>query len=136
MIKDNAQLKDIGLLVLRVFLGLAMLFGHGLSKWTKLIEGGEIQFADPFGVGMTMSLVLAVFAEVFCSALLVFGLLTRLALIPLVITMAVAVFYIHFAEGFSSFEKAFLYLIGYATLIVSGPGRYAVDSLVHLKVRK
>src|SRR5690554_7362324 len=104
MIKDNAQLKDIGLLVLRVFLGLAMLFGHGLSKWTKLIEGGEIQFADPFGVGMTMSLVLAVFAEVFCSALLVFGLLTRLALIPLVITMAVAVFYIHFAEGFRSEE--------------------------------
>src|SRR5690554_222795 len=136
MIKDNAQLKDIGLLVLRVFLGLAMLFGHGLSKWTKLIEGGEIQFADPFGVGMTMSLVLAVFAEVFCSALLVFGLLTRLALIPLIITMAVAVFYIHFAEGFSGFEKAFLYLIGFVTLIVSGPGRYAVDSLVHLKVRK
>jgi len=136
MLRNNIQLKDVGLLILRVSLGLAMLLGHGLSKWVKLIEGGEIHFADPFGLGVTVSLILAVFAEVFCSALLVFGLLTRLALIPLIITMAVAVFYIHFADGFSGFEKAFLYLIGFVTLIVSGPGKYAVDSLIHLKLKK
>src|SRR5690554_5549119 len=83
MLKNNIQLKDVGLLILRVSLGLSMLLGHGLLKWVKLIEGGEIHFADPFGLGVTVSLILAVFAEVFCSALLVFGLLTRLALIPL-----------------------------------------------------
>jgi putative oxidoreductase len=136
MFKDNAQLKNIGLLVLRVFLGLAMLFGHGLSKWTKLIEGGEIQFADPFGIGELSSLILAVFAEVFCSALLVFGLLTRLFLIPLIITMAVAVFYVHFSEGFAGFEKALLYLIGYLTLMISGPGKFAIDSLINIKFKK
>ncbi|RYM31295.1 DoxX family protein [Brumimicrobium glaciale] len=136
MIKDNALLKDIGLLVLRVFLGLAMLFGHGLSKWTKLIEGGEIQFADPFGIGELSSMILAVFAEVFCSALLVFGLLTRLSLIPLIITMAVAVFYVHFSEGFAGFEKALLYLMGYLTLMISGPGKFAIDSLINIKFKK
>lgn len=136
MFKNKTQLKDIGLLILRISLGLGMLLGHGLSKWSKLIEGGEIQFADPFGVGMTASLVLAVFAEVFCSALLIFGLLTRLSLIPLIVTMAVAVFYIHFSEGFKGFEKAFLYLMGYLALFVAGPGKYAVDSLVNLKLKK
>ena len=136
MIKDNAHLKDLGLLVLRVSLGLAMLLGHGLSKWSKLIGSEEIKFADPFGIGMEMSLVLAVFAEVFCSALLIIGLLSRISLIPLIITMAVAVFYIHFSDGFAGFEKALLYLIGYITLMVAGPGKFAVDTLINLKFKK
>ncbi|WP_257014129.1 DoxX family protein [Winogradskyella undariae] len=82
-------------MILRVFLGLAMCFGHGIAKWSSLFSGEEIKFADPFGVGMLPSLVLAVFAEVICSLLLALGLLTRWALIPLIVTMFVAVFVIH-----------------------------------------
>ena len=56
---------------------------------------GDFGFADVMGIGEAPSLMLAVFAEVVCSSFLVLGLFTRFSLVPLIITMLVAVFYIH-----------------------------------------
>lgn len=130
----NFTLNDSGLLILRLFLGLTMLFAHGIGKWGRLFGGGEIQFSDPFGVGDTTSLALAVFAEVICSILLAFGLLTRWALIPLITTMFVAAFIVHSSDGFGIMEKSLLYGAGYITLLFTGPGKYSADVL--LKSRK
>ncbi|WP_240612585.1 DoxX family protein [Brumimicrobium salinarum] len=129
---NKENLNGIGLLLLRISIGLAMLLGHGLGKWSRLIEGGEIQFADPFGFGPMTSMIMAVFAEVFCASLVIFGLLTRWALLPLVITMLVATFYVHFTDGFGGMEKAFLYLVGFVALLFTGPGKFSIDSLIQL----
>lgn len=126
--------NDLGLLILRLFLGLTMLIAHGIGKWGRLFGGGEIQFSDPFGVGDTASLAMAVFAEVICSLLLALGLLTRWALLPLIITMAVAAFIIHIADDFGIMERALLYGVGYVTLFHTGPGKYSIDYF--LKNRK
>lgn len=124
---EKLTFNDLGLLVLRMFLGLTMLFAHGVGKWGRLFSGGEIQFRDPLGVGDTTSLALAVFAEVFCSVLLALGLMTRWALIPLIITMLVATFIVHSADPFGVMEKAMLYGVGYITIFLTGPGKYSVD---------
>lgn len=121
------RLGDVGLLVLRVATGLGMLGAHG---WPKLSRFGELstRFPDPLGVGSTLSLSLAVFAEVGCAIALVLGLGTRLAAIPLVITMAVAAFVIHADDPWSKKEFALLYLVPCLTLVFTGPGRYAIDA--------
>ncbi len=107
-----------------------MFFAHGIGKWGRLFGGGEIQFRDPLGVGETTSLALAVFAEVICSLLLAFGLLTRWALVPLIITMAVAAFIVHASDGFRGMEMALLFGVSYLTLFLTGPGKYSMDSLL------
>lgn len=124
---NPARCIDSGLLLLRLFLGLAMFLGHGFGKWEKLFAGGEIKFADPFEIGALPSLVMAVFAEVICALLLALGLLTRAVLIPLIITMLVAIFLVHISEGFGGMEKALLYGIGFLTLMLTGPGKYSFD---------
>ena len=86
----SANATDWASLILRLTFGLLML-SHGIPKLMKLMDG-NMEFGDPIGIGVPASLALTVFAEVLCSALLVIGLWTRLALIPLIITMAVAVF--------------------------------------------
>lgn len=53
--------------------------------------------------------------------------MTRWALVPLVITMFVAVFYEHIADDFRTMEKAILYGAGYIALFFTGPGRYSLD---------
>ncbi len=101
----------------------------------KLFGGGEIKFADPFGIGPVASLVLVVFAEVICSVLIMLGLFTRAAVIPLMITMGVAYFSIHFSDEFRSQEKAIMYGITYIALFFTGAGRYSLDGLLTQKYR-
>jgi putative oxidoreductase len=124
----GSKLNDVGLLTLRLGFGLSMMLNHGYGKFQKLIGGGPIAFDDPFGLGMTASFALAMFAEFFCSMLLVMGLATRLALTQLIATMSVAFFIHHRADPFQVKELAFLYLLAYAGLLFAGPGRLSIDA--------
>ena len=122
------QSVDLGLLVLRLVLGLSMLILHG---WPKLMGFSEKSggFPDPFGIGSPASLGLAVFAEVLCAALLVVGFLTRFAALSLTITMAVAFFVVHGSKlsGDGNGELAFVYMIGYLAVLLAGGGKFAFE---------
>ena len=119
---------SFGLLVLRSWLGLTMLLHHGLGKLTGFADIAP-GFPDPLGVGRTLSLALVVFAEFFASILLVLGLLTRFGALVLAFNMTVAFFVVLKADlGSSNAELAFLYLAGYVTLFIAGPGRLSLDT--------
>jgi putative oxidoreductase len=122
----NQTQLNIALLVLRIVIGCFMLV-HGLPKLETLVGGGPIQFADPIGVGQIPSLILAVFAEVFCSFFIIIGLGTRLAVFPLIVTMVVAIFIIHVPDGFPKQELPAHYLLAYFLLLLSGSGKYSAD---------
>jgi len=124
--EKQEKLKDIGLLFLRIGISSLMLFGHGFEKLVNFSDKAS-SFADPFGFGPAFSLALAVFAEFFCSVAVMFGFFTRYAVIPLIITMLVAIFIIHLDDPWKKQEFATLYLIPYITLAFSGGGRYSVD---------
>lgn len=125
---------DIGLLLLRVTFGGLMLINHGWGKMMKFFGDDPIKFADPIGLGETASLALAVFAEVLCAALVAIGFLTRWAVIPLIITMLVAIFIVHISDPFKKMEMAILYLIPYVVLWMNGAGKYSVDALLKKNV--
>ncbi len=126
---NKIQQLDVILLLLRITIGSFMLF-HGITKLQTLFSGAPIQFPDPLGVGATASLAFAVFAEVGCSILILVGLATRLAVIPLIITMLIAAFIILGTQGFLKQELALIYLLVYITLFVTGSGKYSVDRLI------
>lgn len=108
----------------------ALMITHGLPKLNTLLAGGEIHFPDPIGLGPVLSLVLVVFTEFFCSILIGIGLGTRLASIPLIITMIVAAFVIHADDPIGKKELALLYLAFYLLLLVTGSRKFSVDYLV------
>ena len=121
--------SDLGLLLLRIAFGFFMIFGHGWGKMIKLFTERPIKFGDPWGMGPELSLVLAVLAEVLCALLVMVGLYTRWALIPLIITMLTAFFIVHFDDPFNRQEKALLYLFAYLGLFFAGPGKYSLDAI-------
>ncbi len=130
----NAKLENAlstGLLVLRVGVGLMMLV-HGWQKLTGFSEMAD-SFPDPIGMGSKLSLIAAIGAEVGCSLLLILGLGTRLAVIPLAFTMLVALFVVHADDPWQKKELAALYLLIYATLLLTGPGKFSIDSFIWRK---
>lgn len=122
----NLQNTDIAILLLRIGVGGLMLT-HGIPKLFRLFGSESIQFADPFGIGVEASLALTVFAEVICSVLIIVGLATKLAAIPLLITMFVAFFVIHANDPFQRKELALFFLIVYVVLLFTGSGKYSLD---------
>ena len=125
---NDSLATSVGLLLMRLWLGLTLLLNHGLSK-LKGFDSMAAGFPDPLKIGHGASLALVVFAEVVASLLLAAGLVTRFAALVLVIDMGVAFFVIHerSLSGTHSGELAFIYLAGFVTLFVAGPGRFSVD---------
>ena len=118
---------DLGLLIFRLMIGGLMLT-HGYGKFLRVLEG-NFRFADPIGLGPEISLVLTVFAEFICALLIMFGLFTRLATMPLIVAMAVAAFITHGGDPLADKEKALLYLAAFIILFYKGGGRYTLDRM-------
>ena len=128
-IKQNPVFLDIALLIVRVFVGFAMI-SHGFPKLQQLFSSEEIKFYDFLGMGSKFTLILAVFAEFVCSIFLILGLFTRISVVFLFITMIVAGFVVHSSDGFFKREMSFLYLSIYTLFLAIGPGKYSVDSMI------
>jgi putative oxidoreductase len=119
---------SLGLLLLRLAISGFMLV-HGIQKlqsYATLVD----KFPDPLGLGSKLSLIAAIGAEVGCSVLLILGLCTRLATLPLAFTMAIALFVIHAADPWQVKELAAVYLAVYLALFLTGAGRYSLDAVV------
>lgn len=132
--KFKTSQVDVALLVIR-FGVAALMLTHGIPKLQMLFAGGEIQFPGIMGLSPVISLSLAVFAEVLCSILILIGLGTRWATIPLIITILVAVFVFHLNDPFSNQELGLLYLFLYLPLLLLGSGKYSVDQLLNPEQR-
>jgi len=130
---QNLINRDFILLLLRLVVAVMMLT-HGIPKLRKL-SSGNIQFPPLFGLNAKSSLTLAVLAEVFCSLFLLVGLGTRLAAVPLIFTIVVAVFYIHLADPIGKKELGILYLSLYITLFFTGGGKYSLDHLLENNIQ-
>lgn len=127
----NLPQVDIGLLIFRLGISGLMLT-HGYPKLVRFFGSEEIAFADPLGLGQVATFTFAVFAEFVCSILIILGLGTRLAVIPLIATMAIAALVVHASDGFGRQELPLLYLFGYILLFFTGSGKYSLDwSLLH-----
>ncbi len=115
--------------VLRVGAGSLMMLNHGLDKLMNFAQKAP-RFADPFHIGTTTSLSLVVFAEFFCAAFIILGLFTRLATIPLIVAMGVALFFAHKGEFFGQGESAGLFLTCFIAILFFGPGKLSLDKLI------
>jgi len=119
---------DAGLLLLRLFSGLVMM-NYG---WDKLMNFTEkaAYWPDPFHVGGSASLALTIFGELISPFFITLGLFTRIALIPAIINMIMAIAIGHVGQPLDAREHALSFLIPYLVLFLTGSGRYSLDSFV------
>jgi putative oxidoreductase len=121
---------SVGLLILRLA-GLSLFVKHGLEKLTGYSTMVH-HFPDPIHVGAHVGLAFALLSDGICSVLVFIGLATRPAAAVILINLLVAFFFVHHAAFISNshVELVALYVIIFATLLFTGPGRFSVDSRV------
>jgi len=133
---------DFGLLLIRLMIGILMAF-YG---YEKLIHFNEMATSDFWskninflGMSGAVPLSLTIFAELFCSLLLIIGLFSRFSLLVLGFCMAY-IFLVVFpmqilSKGDNGFEfnSAFTYFIIYMGLLFTGVGKYSLDAKIFKK---
>lgn len=127
----NKSAIHLGLLLSRVVFAGIMIPAHGYKK----IENFSIvskDFMSFLGLSSSISLSLAIFAEFFCAIMVVLGLMTRWAAIPLIITMMMALKY-HDWQILGNYEYPFVLGMAYLIIVITGPGKYSLDYLIFKK---
>ena len=120
--------SDKATLFLRLFVGV-LLFTQAITKsqdymWLKGLY--------PSVLGFSPSEVLSIVGvvEAVAGVMLTIGLLTRLTSIVMIVIMVAAAFLFFPHQGFAQAELKVVYAGIYATLAISGGGRYALDTII------
>lgn len=121
-----------GLLILRVSLGVLMLF-HGIAKITGGVSGIENNLIE---VGLPGFIAYGVFVgEVIAPLMMIIGFRTRLASVFFAFTMVVAAMLAHPDEIFAltgrgiwAIEKIGLFFFGALALVFTGGGKYSIST--------
>ena len=134
---------DVMLLVLRVLLGLVF-FPHGMQKLTTMFGGYGFEgtmgfFTGKLGISAVFAF-LAIMAEGLGWMGLITGLLTRVAAFGIAVNMAVAVYMLHFQNGFfmnwfgtqkgEGYEFHILVIAIAIALMIRGGGKWSIDKAI------
>jgi putative oxidoreductase len=122
---------NLGLLWIRVFMGLGISLFHGYGKvfggrMEQFTEGvGKIGFPSPDLFAWAAAL-----SEFLGGILIALGLGTRIAAFFVFSTMTVAAFIRHASDTFDVKELALLYGTIAMAIVLIGPGRFSLDYLI------
>jgi putative oxidoreductase len=120
---------DLGLLILRGWLGISLFIMHGIEKLFHFHDMLMMPFPDPLHIGSGTGLVFATLSDGICSLLVLFGFFTRFAAAIIVINLLVVFIFLH---GFSFHQDhgqlVYVYLGGYLAILASGAGKYSLDN--------
>lgn len=129
MSPTSVRMRDVGLLLLRVFAGLALALAHGWGKLppSERFMAGVAEMGFPFAPVFAWA---AGLSETVGGLLIALGLLTRPAAALVLVTMVVAAFVRQAGDPFLERELALLYGFVAMQFLLSGPGRLSLDALV------
>lgn len=127
-----SYVANAGLALLRIFTGVALMFGHGSGKVPpseKFIEStANLGFPVPAFFAWAAGL-----SEFAGGALLALGLFTRISSFFIACTMLTALLGVHISDAFDKQEKAFLYLFIALCFLLKGAGDWSVDAFFRRK---
>lgn len=129
-----AAVRDAGLLVTRVILGV-VLIAHGWEKFAINGIEGTGAFFDSVGIpGATVAAAVVGAIELVGGILLILGLLTPLVAVLVVVVMIGAFFTVHIGSGVyvanNGWELVAVVGLAAAVFGLVGPGRYSVDAVL------
>ena len=128
--------SGLSLFILRITIAIVFM-AHGSQKLFSWFGGYGLEATGQWmeSIGLSPGYWMALLAgsgEFFGGLLLLVGLLTRASSLVLAVTMFVAIYSVHFVNGFfmstNGYEFAFVLLGASIALMFSGGGKYSLDA--------
>lgn len=116
---------DVGMLLFRVALSIEIIVVHGLKKIGVGVAIAE-QVPNPLALPESLNSSFAIAANLFFPILVLFGFLTRLAVIPILAVTVTGYLVLHWNDAALVKDTPFMYSIAYLLIMLLGPGKYSM----------
>jgi putative oxidoreductase len=120
--------KDIGVLLLRLFIGVWLIYGvqDNILHWDRMEEFEKFLagFKFPFPL---ISAVVSVYAQAIAAVMIILGWKIRIAAIVMIINFIVALLMVHLSHPFNSMIPALSLIFICLLFLFQGAGRFSVD---------
>jgi len=114
-------------LLFRILISGELIIVHGLKKIGVGIAQAEV-VPNPLGLPEMLNQVFATGANIVCPLLIILGLFTRLAAIPIVAVTLTGYFVVHGNDSLLERDIPFMFSVAFLFIIAVGPGRYSIDN--------
>jgi putative oxidoreductase len=119
--------KDFGLLVLRLFIGIRLIYGVADNVFSRqhMVAFEQFLAAHNFPFPL-ISAIVSVYAQLFTGLMIILGFHVRIAALILVLNFLIAIFTVHFHDSFEAMTPALSMLFCNLLFLFTGPGKYSV----------
>ncbi|MBC6110916.1 DoxX family protein [Pedobacter fastidiosus] len=121
----SKRTMDFCMLFYRIAISLELIIVHGLKK---IGIGGVAEVVpNPFGIPQNLNEILAITANLLLPQLIIIGLFTRFATLPILAVTLTGYFVVHGNDPLIVRDVPFMFSLGYLLIAVVGPGRFSLD---------
>lgn len=131
-IYPSARVVDLSLLMFRISLSVELMVAHGLKKLGVGVAAAE-QVPNPLHLPEAFNSLFADAANLVFPVFVIFGLFTRLAVLPILAVTLTGYFVLHWNDALLIKDTPYMYSLCYLFILAVGAGKYSLDSFFHKK---
>jgi len=131
-IYPSDRVVDLSLLMFRISLSVELIVAHGLKKLGVGVAAAE-QVPNPLHLPEAFNSLFADAANLVFPVFVIFGLFTRLAVLPILAVTLTGYFVLHWNDALLIKDTPFMYSLCYLFILAVGAGKYSLDSFFQKK---
>jgi putative oxidoreductase len=119
--------KDIGYLLLRLFVGLRLIYGvtDNVFSWNHMLAFEQFLVSNGFPFPL-LSAIVSVYAQFLAGILIVLGFYIRYAAMLMIINFTVAIVMVHVGDTIEGMTPALAMLFSNILFLFCGAGKYSL----------
>jgi putative oxidoreductase len=120
------------MLFFRVIVSVQLIVVHGLKKIGVGVAEAEL-IPNPLHLPEKINQYFAISSNLVFPILIILGLLTRLAILPVLAVTLTGYFIVHWSDPLLAKDIPFMYSLIFLLLFFLGPGKYSIDYFINKK---
>ncbi|MFC0779876.1 DoxX family protein [Flavobacterium sp. HJSW_4] len=119
--------NNAALLAFRVLLAIELFRVHGMKKF-RVQNGEKEHVPNPLHLPEKLNGLVATFSDTIIPFFIIFGLGTRLAVLPTIGVTAIGYFVVHKNDSLEVRDVPYMYTLSLLLLLALGAGTYSLDN--------